>query len=235
MTSVDQAFERIPFVRALGPHERERLLPYARVKAIGIDEGCWTEGQSSDDFAFVIQGRVKLVKTSESGREAILEMTNPGELLCGSTVICYAPHCCSSLAMERGTEVLLLPRRDVLELVERSPTAARALMRELTDRGINMCRRVEELTGGQVEQRIALLLLKLATKSGVVRAADGIHVPIRLTRQDLADLCATTVETAIRVMSRLEKQDVVRTTADGFLVRDRAALEEISRAPARCR
>jgi CRP-like cAMP-binding protein len=235
MTNLPDAFERVPFTRVLAPGERARLQPYARVKAIGAGEGCWSEGQSPEDFAFVIEGRVKLVKTSENGREVILELAGPGQLLCGSTVICYALTCCSSVGMESGAEVLLLPRRDVLELVERSPTAARALMRELTDRGLDLCRRLGELSGGQVEQRIGLLLSKLAEKSGVVRAGEGLHVPIRLSRQDLADLCATTVESAIRVMSRLEKQDVLRTTSDGFLVKDRAALADIARAPARCR
>jgi len=101
---------------------------------------------------------------------------------------------------------------------------------KLTDRGLGMCRRVEELSGGQVEQRIALLLLKLADKSGVVRPGEGIQIPIRLSRQDLADLCATTVETAIRVMSRLDKDGVVRSTRTGFVVISRDRLDEIARA-----
>src|SRR5215216_462295 len=111
MTSITEAFAQVPFVRALGLPDRERLLPYARVKAVGSGEGCWAEGQSPEDFVFVIRGRIKLVKTAESGREAILELCSAGELLCGSAVFCYVPHCCSSVAMDRATEVLLLPRR----------------------------------------------------------------------------------------------------------------------------
>src|SRR5205814_6684301 len=86
MTSVNEAFASVPFVRALGPAERDRLTPYARVKAVGTTEGCWSEGQSPEDFAFVVRGRIKLVKLGEHGRETILELANPGELLCGSAV-----------------------------------------------------------------------------------------------------------------------------------------------------
>jgi CRP-like cAMP-binding protein len=230
MTSVVEAFERVPFVRTLAPADRERLLPYARVSTLAPGEGCWAEGQLPEAFAFVVRGRIKLVKAMETGRETMLEMSAAGELLCGSVVFCYASHCCSAISMERGTEVLLLPRREVLELVERNPGAARALVRELTDRGLDMCRRVEELAAGQVEQRIALLLLKLADRSGVLRAGQGLFVPIRLTRQDVADLCGTTVETATRVMSRLRKREVVFSSGRGFVVKNRRVLEDVARA-----
>jgi CRP-like cAMP-binding protein len=223
-------WERVPFLRALPALHRDNLLPAGRLKTVEPGHPCWTEGESPSDFAFVVRGRVKLGKAAESGRETILEIAGPGDLLCGTVVFGFTPHCCSALALERPTEILLLPRKVVLELVERSPTAARAFMRELSDRGQAMCRRVEELGGGQVEQRIALLLLKLADRGGIVEKGGAIRVPFRLTRRDLAALCGTTVETAIRVMSRLNKRKIVSASAAGFLVLDRPALQGIARA-----
>jgi CRP/FNR family transcriptional regulator len=49
-----------------------------------------------------------------------------------------------------------------------------------------------------------------------------------LSRQELADLTGTTIETAIRIMSRWGKDEIVRTDKDGFVLLDRAALEEIA-------
>jgi CRP-like cAMP-binding protein len=49
-----------------------------------------------------------------------------------------------------------------------------------------------------------------------------------LSRQELADMVGTTIETAIRIMSRWGKEGVVRTEKEGFLVADRGALESIS-------
>jgi CRP/FNR family transcriptional regulator len=51
-----------------------------------------------------------------------------------------------------------------------------------------------------------------------------------LTRQELADLTGTTIETAIRTMSRWQKDDVVRTEKDGFVIVDRPALEAAAEA-----
>jgi CRP-like cAMP-binding protein len=56
----------------------------------------------------------------------------------------------------------------------------------------------------------------------------GHFLPLALTRQELADLAGTTIETAIRVMSRWGKGDLVVTEPGGFLVRDRAALERLA-------
>ncbi len=57
---------------------------------------------------------------------------------------------------------------------------------------------------------------------------DGIFIALTLSRQKLADMIGTTIETSIRIMSRWGKDDVVRTEKDGFVVVDRAALESAS-------
>ena len=49
-----------------------------------------------------------------------------------------------------------------------------------------------------------------------------------LSRQDLADLTGTTIETCIRIMSRWGKEGLVRTDKDGFVLLDRPALEKLS-------
>ena len=60
------------------------------------------------------------------------------------------------------------------------------------------------------------------------RRKDGTQVPIALSRQELADLTGTTIETAIRIMSRWGKQRIVLTEKDGFVVLDPKALEALA-------
>ena len=61
-----------------------------------------------------------------------------------------------------------------------------------------------------------------------VPGPEGTLIPMALSRQDLADLTGTTVETCIRIMSRWGKEDVVRTEKEGFVLRDRPALENLA-------
>jgi CRP/FNR family transcriptional regulator len=55
-----------------------------------------------------------------------------------------------------------------------------------------------------------------------------LFVPLSLSRQELADMTGTTIETCIRIMSRWGKQEVVRTEKDGFVVLNRAPLEAVA-------
>ena len=90
----------------------------------------------------------------------------------------------------------------------------------------------EDGAGGRVETRFAHLFLKLADKAG--RAGpEGIAIQMALSRQDLADLTGTTIETCIRIMSRWSKEGLVRTERNGFVVLDRAALERRALAESR--
>jgi CRP-like cAMP-binding protein len=219
-------FDRNPFLRALSSAGKKRALPLLHPRTVARGDRVWTEGEAAGELTFVVKGRVKFVKAIESGRDAILEMVAPGELLCTGPTFAHAPHCCTSVAME-DTEVVALRRVDVLDLLEQSPSAAKELLREVGCHRMSMCQRAEELSSGLVEQRIAKLLLKLSDRAGVERHPDGLWVPVPLSRQDLADLCGTTLETAIRVMSAFRRRDLVRTSTRGFSILDRAGLEQV--------
>ena len=85
---------------------------------------------------------------------------------------------------------------------------------------------MSEITGSRVEARFAQLFLKLLDRLGRPEEG-GVLVPLILSRQDLADLAGTTVETSIRIMSRWGKEGIVSTRDDGFLVLDRDVLEQL--------
>ena len=114
-------------------------------------------------------------------------------------------------------------------LLEQHPALVRGLLSGLTLRLAELTRRLAELTGARVEARFARLFLKLADQIGR-RDRGGVLVPMPLSRQELADLTGTTIETAIRIMSRWQKDDVLHTDKDGFVVLDRALLEEVAQS-----
>jgi CRP-like cAMP-binding protein len=99
------------------------------------------------------------------------------------------------------------------------------LLSGLTIRLAELTRRLAEMSGARVEARFARLFLKLGDQIGRTDRG-GLFVPMPLTRQELADLTGTTIETAIRIMSRWQKEDVLHTEKDGFVLLNREALED---------
>lgn len=233
MTAAD-ALSRHSLWRAVPSYEQEQLLAASRLRAHARGERLWSEGEPATELSFVARGRVKLVRPTGGGRDAIVHLVDAGQALCTAAACAGRRYCCNGVALE-DCEVVSTEREVVLDIVARQPAAALELVRLLADRVLEACSRVDELAGGKAEQRIAKLLLRLAQRAGIDGAGSGLWVPVPLSRQDVADLCGTTLETAIRVLSRLRKRALVRTTPRGFFVLDRPALEAAVRGaePAR--
>lgn len=225
-SAIDEALRSVAMFRALSPEDRARLAGIAAVRSFEKGESLFTEGEPSDVLYTLLSGRVKVVKSIASGKEVILEIFGAGDPV--GAVVAYEgrPYPASAVALEK-TACLLLRRAPFFGLLESHPTLVRGFLLGLTHRIVELTRRIPEVAGARVETRLAHLFLKLADKMGRT-AADGTFIPMALSRQDLADLTGTTVETCIRIMSRWGKDGVVRTDKDGFVLLDRAALEKLA-------
>ena len=226
MGSIDEAIRGVGIFRALPAEDRSRLAEVSVVRSYDKAEALFAEGDPSDFLYTVLSGRVKVVKSMASGKEVILEMFGPGDPV--GAVVAYEgrPYPASAIALER-TSCLLVRRGPFFSLLERHPTLVRGFLLGLTQRIVELTRRIPEVAGSRVETRFAHLFLKLADKMGRP-GADGVTIPVALSRQDLADLTGTTIETCIRIMSRWHKEGTVRTDKEGFVLVDRPAVEKLA-------
>jgi CRP/FNR family transcriptional regulator, nitrogen oxide reductase regulator len=122
---------------------------------------------------------------------------------------------------------MLVPEREFFQLVESRPDMMRRLLAGLTYRLIMVNKRLADMTGS-AEYRAARLFLTLGDRVGTPHEAGGLFIPLSLSRQEIADLIGTTLETAIRLMSRWQKDGIVVTEKTGFVVPDVSALKEIT-------
>jgi CRP/FNR family transcriptional regulator len=217
---------RTPIFRRLKPEDRERVAAVSRSQTYERGNVLFSEGDPSDSFYVVTAGRVKVSKLTPGGKEIILEIFGVGDPLGAVAVYEGFPFPASATALE-PTTCVLIPRQAFFELLERHPSLVRGLLLGLTSRLVELANRLAELTGTKVEARMARLFLKMADEMGSSQAG-GQFIPMALSRQELADLTGTTIETAIRVMSRWQKQQIVLTEKEGFLIANRHALEALS-------
>lgn len=187
----------------------------------------FAEGDPSDLIFTVVAGRVKVVKAIPGGKELIIEILGPGDPLGAIAAYEARPYPASAIALEEAVCVAS-KRAAFMTLLETCPSLVRGMLGGFSLRIIELGKRLGEITGSRVEARFAQLFLKLADRLGKPRAS-GIFIPLVLSRQDLADLTGTTMETSIRIMSRWGKEGVVITEADGFVVSSRDELEGLAR------
>jgi CRP/FNR family transcriptional regulator, nitrogen oxide reductase regulator len=209
--------------RRLSTDDRQRLAAVASMRTYDKGALLFSEGDTPDQLYTVVSGRVKVFKTTARGTDVILEIFGPGDPVGAVAVYESRPYPASALALE-PTTCLLISGQAFFSLLETYPTMVRGLLTGLTHRLVELTNRLAELSGGRVDARLARFILKLATDMGQSRP-DGTFIPLVLSRQELADMIGTTIETAIRIMSRWGKDNIVRTEKDGFVVVDRGALE----------
>jgi CRP-like cAMP-binding protein len=223
---VDDAIRRTTMFRRLGEGDRKHLATVSAIKRYAKGDRVFGEGDPSDVFLVVVSGRVKIVKMTPAGKDVILEIFGTGDPFGAVAAYEGRPFPASAIALE-DTVCLLTPRSAFFALLEQHPSLVRGLLLGLTTRLVELTNRLTEMTGGRVEARIARLFLKLADNMGRSSPA-GTTISMALSRQELADLTGTTIETCIRVMSRWGKDEIVRTEKDGFVLLDKTALEELA-------
>jgi CRP-like cAMP-binding protein len=225
---VDALLRITPVFRRLAREDRVKIAQAATIRRYAKGDTIFEQGAPSEAFFTIAEGRVKIFRMMPTGKDLILEVFGTGDPLGAVAAYDGRPFPASAVALE-DTTCVVIPRPAFFQLLEQHPSLVRGLMLGLTARLVELTNRLEELSGGRIEPRFARLFLKLASQMGR-QERGGVFIPLSLSRQELADMTGTTIETCIRIMSRWGKQDIVRTDKDGFIILDRAELESISEA-----
>ena len=214
----------IPLFQSLRPAERESLRPLVRLKSYEEGDTIFREGDAAVWFHFILGGRVKIVKATPDGRDMILEIFGAGDPVGALAAYEEREFPASAVALE-ATTLLSLPRQEFFATLASNPLLARGLLQGLTRRMMELTRKLAD-RNSRVEYRIARLFLTLADRLGRAEP-HGLVIPLSLSRQEIADLVGTTQETAIRIMSRWNKDGLVLTEEGRFRISDPRRLEQI--------
>ena len=218
------------FCRGMPPEGVAGLATEATVIERGPGEVLCAEGTPATALFLIVRGVVKLVRALESGRDIIVELLGRGDLFGESALADGAMYDTRAVCVHPST-VLAIPREAALRFLAAHPEAVRNLLALMNESVVRAHRRVEDLAVFGVRQRIARFLIRLADWAG--RADQGrTVVPVALSRQELAALVGTTMETAIRVMSGLRREGLVQPARRGIVLPNRAALEQLAREEA---
>jgi CRP-like cAMP-binding protein len=201
--------QAMPILSSLSQRDWENVKHLFIEKHFGKDDYIFFEGDPSSWLGVVLDGRVKMIKHSEAGKDVVLNVISPGEMLGEVAAFNGEPYPATAQAME-PTVVASIHQDDYLRLLNQYPALALRVIEELGRRLREAQDMIRSMAVERVERRIARILLKLAATTGSSNE-DGILIELPLSRQDIAEMAGTTVETAIRTMSKFRKKGLVRT------------------------
>jgi CRP-like cAMP-binding protein len=182
------------------------------------------EGEASRGLWVLVSGRVRVYHAMADGRRQVVGFEGPVSALELSAALDGRPHMATVVALDECV-LLFLSRPRLAEITRRHP----AILGHFVD---ELCREVRrrDITTAiaatkDARGRIGCALLQLARQYGEAGANGSTRIAYRLTRQDIADRSGVTLETAIRVLSELQRQGVVRTQSQVIEILDVRALK----------
>jgi CRP/FNR family transcriptional regulator len=179
----------------------------------------FTEGDPAEFFFLAQEGLITLHKGLASGKNVIFIIASIGDTL-NAAALSMNKHFLSAQAITDAV-VLRIPRNEFWELVGRRPQIALSII-GLTATALNSeYNRIMDILGEDVELRVVHSLFTLATKFGP---------NLMLKREELANYAGTTTESAIRVLSKLKKREIISSAGRGAIfISDLARLQNYRR------
>src|SRR5574337_540840 len=208
--------------RTLGVADREAIAAATREQRADAGKVLFGEGQPADSLWAVKEGLVHIVKSGPDGREIVLEVIPTGELFGAVVALQNRPYPASAVAAEDSV-IWRMPAALARELCQKHPTLRAAILDQVTSRLREAHERLRSVALERVEQRLARMLLALAEKIGERKGGQTV---LNVTRQELADMIGTTVETTIRITSKWQQAGIVSSSRHQVGLTDTAALQK---------
>ena len=206
--------ERAELFRKLPPERIERLCPVLRERRLPRHRVVFREGEPAEFLWVLRSGVVRLFKSSPSGRVTTLETIGAGELFGALDAGEVYPASAEALT---DASAWCLPRRVVVGLLLEHPELALEILRVVARRLREAHERLRSFAHDLVPRRLARALLESARDEEA-----------RVTRRSLAEAAGTTVETAIRVLRRFEREGLIRGEIGLVHLTDVAGLHRIA-------
>ncbi len=221
--SILAVIEACSVMNALTQQERMNLAERSFMAYAERSEAVWLAGASSEFFGVAGTGFVKMTKTSPQAVEVAVELLGPGQCFGLLAALEGRVFPLSAIAVTH-VWYLKVPTRVLQELYKENAHLRDQMLRSLAPRLRRAHDMMSRMSSGKVEQRIAAVLIILGESYGRVGKLGGVRLNVPLTRQDIAEMAGTTVETCIRVMSKWQKAQIVTTDHQVITLRDLDAL-----------
>ena len=210
----------------LGDDERDALARAGRTSHLGPGAPIFTEGDPAYEVGFVLEGAVKIARTSLDGREVVLAVRHAGDVLGELSALDGRPRSATATALE-PTEMLLLAIPRFLELLDEHPGIARSLLVDLAGRLRASGDQALEFGVADAMTRVCRRIIDLMQDHGRSDAA-GIVIEVPVSQQELADRSGLSREAVVKALRSLRSLGWISGSGRTIVVEDEGALRRRS-------
>jgi CRP/FNR family cyclic AMP-dependent transcriptional regulator len=179
------------------------------------------KGDIGSRLYLVCTGAVRISVPSEEGKDVILNLITPGEIVGEIALLDGGERTADAVAIEDG-ELMVIERRDFMPLLEQYPEVAKRSIEILCSRLRRTSEQVEDIIFLGLPHRLAKVLLHLHRKSSVGTS----RTPIRITQRELSQMIGVSRESANKQLRDWERRKWLKLERGGVVILAPAALTE---------
>jgi len=217
-----QAVKSVMFFEGLPEEKFNKLAEISIIKKFNKGEQLFEADVLANGFYAPIKGRVKIFRTSPSGKEQILHVFGPGEAFGEVPVFEGGTFPAHGQAIEK-CEALFFPRREFEKMIKEDPDLAMKMMAMLAQRLRILVNKIDDLSLKEAPSRVAsyLLLLRSSQESDTFK--------LDLPKGQIAFYLGTIQETLSRIFKKFNDQGIIEIQGKEITLLDKAELESIAK------
>ena len=165
------------------------------------------EEDESGALFIIVSGKVKVTRTSNDGREVILNILSESDIFGEMALLDGLTRSATVTAIE-DSELFIIQRNQFLEFLKEHPEISIALMQELSKRLRTADMQIKSLSLKDAEGKVATVIVQLANDHGRIRQG-AVEIEKLPLQQDLANMAGTSRETISRTLHSFAKKGLI--------------------------
>lgn len=215
---VDDVLMQAPLFSALDPESATALRAATSVTRLGKGQVLFHEGERGDRLYVVEDGKVKLGTTSSDGRETLLAVVGPGEMIGELSLFDPGPRTATATALT-DTSLRGLGHDALRPWLTGRPEVAEPLLQALARRLRRTNEAMSDLVFSDVPGRVAKALIDLGERFGEPET-DGLKVTHDMTQEELAQLVGASRETVNKALADFAHRGWIKLESRSVTIRD---------------
>ena len=199
--------KKIPYFTDISDAELKAIADIMIERTFQRGSLLFMEGEFGEAVHFVMEGKVKIYKTSEDGREHILYIAVPGDIFAEVILFNEVNYPATAEVLEQA-RIAVIRNEDLEQVLKDHPPMAVAIIKVLNKRLMDAQQQVKSLALHNTHGRTAQMLIKLAMEHGS-KTENGMELDLVISRQELANMVGTTRETVTRVLMAFKKYQLI--------------------------